>query len=759
MKRRQFLIGCGVSAAAGGLLIGWASQRPDLSGSAELFNLVPGETALNGWVRIAADGVTTLAIPRAEMGQGIGTALAALVAEELDLPWERVRIEFPAQARIYANTTMLVDGMSMLPAAQAGHWAEIVRQLAANGVRQLGLIGTGGSASVRDAWLPMRVAGATARDMLLRAAARQWQVEAATCSTAEGRVLHGASGRSAGYGDLAPLAARQGLRAPPPLREPGQWRLIGKERPRLDLPGKVSGSAQFGIDTQLPGMLHAAVRMAPQAGGVVSHLNPDAVLAEPGVVAVVRVPGGVAVVASRWWLAQQALARLEVAFTVPAERHDDASLLERYRTLAADGASQLHEQRGDAEAARQSPGGEGGQVIQRDFLLPFQAHATLEPMNCTARVADGRCEVWMGHQIPTLLRWFAAEAAGVSAEHVTFHPALLGGGFGRRAEIDLVVQAVTVAAHLPGRPVKLVWTRSDDLRHDCYRPMALVRQRVALDHRGVPQSWHIRVVTPSVMKSILSRLLPWAASDHMPDKTAVDGAIELPYAVPALRVEHVLAPAGLPVGIWRSVGHSINAFACEAMVDELAAAAHQDPLAFRETLLVGQPRHLAVLRTVAKAAGWSRPLPAGSGRGLALHACFGSIVAQVVEVGPDVTGALRVTRIVAAVDCGTAIDPGNVRAQVEGGILWGLSAALHTRIHLDDGMVRESNFHDFPCLRMADTPTVEVLIVNTPGAPIGGIGEVGVPPLAPALAAALFAATGRRQYALPLDLSPRAPVA
>jgi isoquinoline 1-oxidoreductase beta subunit len=734
------------------LVVGWASQPPDLTGSAELFNLVPGETALNGWVRIAADGTVTVAAPRADMGQGIGSTLAALVAEELDVPWERVRVEMPPQHAIYANTTMLTDGMAVLPEAGGGPWARLTRQLAANGVRQLGLIGTGGSSSVRGAWQPMRLAGAAARQLLIKAAARRWEVDAATCETSAGQVLHRSTSRSLTYGELAPSAARLSLSGAPQLRNPDQWRLIGKGFARIDVTAKVSGAAQFGIDVVQPHQLHAAVRLSPQPGGELLKLNAEAVLALPGIEAVVRVPGGVAVVAGEWWRASQALAQLDLEFTTPAEFRSDDELRKRYLELADHGAAQVHETRGDQRVAQAGPAAGSAQVIERDFHLPFLAHATMEPMNCMARVMDGRCEVWMGHQIPTLLRWFAARAADVPTDRVVFHPAPLGGGFGRRMEVDLVVQAVTIAAQLHGRPVKLIWTREDDLRHDVYRPMAVIRQRAAVDAAGRLLSWHARVVTPSVLKSIYQRILPIAASDRLPDKTAVDGATALPYAVNALRVEHVPAPAGLPVGFWRGVGHSINAFASEAMIDELGSSIGQDGLRFREQLLAGQSRHLAVLRAAAQEAGWDTPPPAGGGRGIALHACFGSIIAMVVEVVTG-EGRLRVRRITAAVDCGQAIDPDTVRGQIEGGALFGLSAALYGRIHFVDGSVRESNFHDYPCLRMADTPTVGVTIVASPAAPIGGIGEVGVPPVAPALAAALFAATGQRQRELPLSLA------
>ena len=747
MKRRGFLIGL-AAVGGGALVLGWASGRPDLDGSAELFNLVPGETALNGWVRISADGVVTVAVPRAELGQGASSVLAAMVAEELDVPWDMIRTELPPQAAVYANTTMLIDGMALLPNAERGHWAQVLRQLAANGMRELGLIGTGGSTSVRDGWLPMRTAGAAARSLLLQAAAKKWQVDVGSCTSSAGRIVHAASGRALGYGELAPAAAKLSIGTPPQLREMQAWRLLGHAFARLDIPAKVSGKTQFGIDVQVPQGLYAAVRMAPVFGAEIRSLSAQNAERAKGVRAVVRLTDAVAVVADQWWQAQRALDLLQISFTTPAEAVSEAALRGRYLELAANGAAHTHETRGDQQAARHA---EGAQLIEADYHLPWLAHAALEPMNCTARVSDGVCEVWMGHQIPTLLRWFAASAAGVSADRVIFHSAPVGGSFGRRLEIDLVVQAVTIAAHHPGTAIKLLWTREDDTRHDVYRPMALVRQRVALDGGGLPLSWYTRVVTPSIMTSVMGRLLPLAASDHLPDKTAVDGAIESPYALPALRIEHVPAPAGVPVGFWRSVGHSINAFAAESMIDELAHAAKQDPLAYRRRLLSGESRHLALLQAAAQAADWTSPLPAGSGRGLALHASFGSIVAMVIEI--DTRGSqIVVRRITAAVDCGVALDPDTVRAQVEGGALFGLGAALYGRIHVDDGRVRNGNFDDYPVLRMADTPIVEVLMIDTPGAAIGGIGEVGVPPVAPALANAVFAATGRRLRTLPLSL-------
>ena len=746
MKRRGFLIGF-AGVAGGGLLLGWASRTPDLTGDRTDFGTVPGETALNGWVRVAADGSVTVAVPRADVGQGITTALAALVAEELDVDWSRVRVEQPPQAAIYANTTMLVDGTALIPAAERGHWAEVVRQLAANGMRQLGLIATGGSSSVRDAWLPMRTAGAAARQLLVQAAAARGQVPASQCSTAAGQVLHAATGRLLSYGELAPAASRLSLETAPVLRTPAQWRLLGHDLPRLDVAAKVAGRTQYGIDVQVPKALYAAVRMAPQTGGEVRRVAPEAALARPGVTAVVTVPGGVAVVADQWWRAREAVLALDVEFTAPVEPADSARLQAEYLRLAADGHAQTHETRGDQQQARAAA---GARVLTQDYRLPFQAHAALEPVNCTARVADGGCEVWVGHQIPTLVRWFAARTANVPVDRVVLHTQPVGGSFGRRLEIDMVVQAVTIAARVPGTAVKVVWTRDTDLRNDAYRPMALVRQRVAVDAQGLPVAWHTRVVTPSIMKSVLQRLLPLAANDLAPDKTAVDGAIDLPYAVPNLRVEHVPAPAGLPVGFWRSVGHSVTAFAVESMINELAEVAGRDPLAYRQALLAQQPRHLALLQAVAGAAGWAQPLPAGHGRGLALHASFGSLVATVIEVSVA-TGAVRVERITAAVDCGVALQPDNVRAQVEGGLLCGLASALYGQITVVDGHVQQSTVGDFPALRMADAPPVQVVIVTSPQAPMGGIGEVGVPPVAPALVAAIHAAgAGPRLRSLPV---------
>ncbi len=748
MKRRNFLIGLAAVGAGGGLLLGWASQRPDLTGDRKVFGMVPGETALNGWVRIAADGGVTIAVPRADVGQGITTALAAMVAEELDIDWAHVRVEQPSQATIYANATMLVEGTAMIPAAERGHWAEVVRQLAANGMRQIGLIATGGSTSVRDAWLPMRTAGAAARSLLVQAAAARWQVAEGECTTAGGQVLHAASGRHLGYGELAPVAAKLSLNAQPVLRSPAEWRVLGHDQPRLDLPGKVGGRTQYGIDVQVPKGLFAAVRMAPVFGGEVRRVAPDAALAKPGVTAVVTVPGGVAVVADQWWRARQAVLALDVDFTKPDMLPDTVRLRADYARLAGEGSAQTHETRGDQQAARE---GTATRVFSTDYHLPFQAHAALEPVNCTARVADGGCEVWVGHQVPTLVRWFAAKVANVPVDRVVFHNLPLGGSFGRRLEIDMVVQAVTIAARTPGQAVKVVWARDTDLRNDAYRPMALVRQRVALDAEGLPVSWYTRVVTPSIMKSVLQRLLPLAASDLSPDKTAVDGAIELPYAVANLRVEHVPAPPGLAVGFWRSVGHSINAFAIESMVNELAEAAGQDALTYRLRLLAGHPRHQAVLQAAAKAAGWNTPLPPGHGRGLALHASFGSIAACVIEVS-GTASQLRVERITAAVDCGSALQPANVRAQMESGLLFGLGSALYGQITVVNGAVQQANFNDFPALRLADTPPVEVLIIDNPQAPIGGIGEVGVPPVAPALAAAIHAAAGgERLRSLPIQ--------
>jgi isoquinoline 1-oxidoreductase beta subunit len=783
MNRRRFLLGA--SAAGGALFIGWGVMPPrSRIGAASLLAHTGDDAiALNGWIKVAPDGAVLLAMNRSEMGQGVHTALAMLVAEELDVALPRVRLIDAGDDSIYGNVAVSVGGLPFHPRdTQPGHedrWIEADRWIVGKLAREVGVNVTGGSSSVADAWDDLRLAAATARGQLLGAASLQWKLPVEELSVRDGVVMH-ASGKHAHYGELIKLAA-----ATPPgevrLKAPSQWTLIGKPAPRIDIEAKSTGRAAFGLDVRLPGQLYATVRQSPMIGGGYGALDVDALLRQPGVERVVRLGpvagagSGIAIVARTSWHALKAAQSMPVEWTQrPAGALDSAriaaELEARAREAAAhDGGFAFH-QRGDSKQAIEG----AARRIQALYRAPYLAHTTMEPINCTARVTDGRVEVWAPTQVPGLARALAARVAGVPEEGVTVHVTYLGGGFGRRLDIDFVGQAVRIAMDCNGRPVQLVWSREEDIGHDVYRPAGAALLQAGLDAQGrvtglritsagdaITPRWMARVL-PDGLHTTLSVLqataptLPKLSSqagplDLVPDRTASEGLFDLPYAIAHQRIAHVATHSGVPVGFWRSVGHSHNAFFSEGFIDELAHAAGQDPVQFRLALLDEMPRHAAVLRRAAAEARWGQPLPAGRARGVALHESFDTIVAQVAEVSIE-DGTPRVHRVVCAVDCGVVVNPGIVAQQMEGGVMFGLSAALHGRIDIERGVVRQKNFPDLPLVSMKDAPAVETHIVASTRAPTG-VGEPGVPPIAPAVANALFVLTGRRLRELPLTLS------
>lgn len=753
MRRRAWLLGG--TAAAGALLVGWAAlpQRSRM-GAAGLLKAAKGEFALNGWIKIAEDGSVVLAMPRSEMGQGVHTALPMLVAEELDVSLTAIRIEQAGADTIYGNVAMLVASLPIHPLdeehedgfgrVKASRW--VVAKLA----RELGVNATGGSSSVADAWDVMRTAAATARASLLGAASLQWKQPVEDLAVRDGVVSHRDTSRSLHYGELAKFAA-----ATPPgtvrLKPRKEWKLIGQPAPRLDVPAKTNGSAGFGMDVRLPGLRFASIRMCPALGGSPGRVDPSAALAMKGVDRIVQIPAyagstaGIAAVAETTWLARRAVDAVHVEWQRrPGGNLDSERIAEQLTQRVKDGAGFRFHERGDVEAAERS-----GTVLESWYSAPYLAHATLEPMNCTAQVADGRVQVWVPTQVPEMCRAAAARVAGVPRSSVDLHVTLLGGGFGRRLEVDYVAQAVRVAMDCGGAPVQLVWSREEDTRHDFYRPMHVARLRATLDASGQPLSLHIKSAGDAISPRWMERGLPVLAGPvDLPDKTTAEGLFDQPYGVPSQRMEHVATRMGVPVGFWRSVGHSHNAFFSESFMDEMAVAAKANPLDFRRKLLERAPRYLAVLNLAAEKAGWGTPAPAGRARGIALHESFGSIVAEVAEVSLSPTGP-RVHRVVCAIDCGTVVNPGIVAQQMESSIVFALTAALHGRIDIQDGVVRQGNFADYPMVRLASAPQVETWIVPSERPP-GGVGEPGVPPLAPAVANALFALTGVRHRKLPL---------
>jgi len=713
--RRDFIK---VSGAAGaGLLL--VTQLPGCTRAGAVAEGADGgeAAALNAWVRIAPDGTITVMVDRSEMGQGISTSLPMLVAEELEADWADVRFEFAPADPVYNNP-------------------------------KFGSQGTGGSTSIRAAWEPMRKVGAAARLMLIAAAAERWGVAPKQCR-AEMGVVHGPGGQELGFGDLAEAAAAQPLPEDPPLKDAADFRLLGKPRARLDTRYKVNGTATFGIDVQLPGMRIASVERPPMFGGAVRSFDDAKARAVPGVRDVVQISNGIAVVADTYWDALQGRKALEIAWDGGPNADQSSEKISRmFRKLAARPGAVARDD-GNVVAAL---GRAGGKTLEAAYEVPFLAHATMEPMNCTAWVrkaasatgsASG-CEVWVPTQSQTATRETAAKLAGVPLEQTAVHTTYLGGGFGRRSEVDFVTDAVEVSKALGG-PVKVVYSREDDVRHDFYRPASYHAFRAALDADGWPVAWSHRVVAPS----ILARVFPGAIRNGV-DGEAVEGAVGMPYAIPNVRVEYRQAETGIPVGWWRSVNHTQNAYAVECFLDELAHAAGRDPFQYRRHLLRESPRHLRVLELAANKAGWGGTLPGGRARGIAVHEAFDTFVAEVAEVSIE-GGKPRVHRVVAAVDCGPTVNPRIIEAQIRSAIVYGLTAALYGDIGIRDGGVVQSNFHDYLMVRMREAPEIEVHIVRSTD-PVGGMGEPGTPPIAPAVVNALYALTGGPIRKLPIRL-------
>jgi isoquinoline 1-oxidoreductase beta subunit len=750
-KRRRFLLG-GL-AAGGALVVGWGLQPPRQRLRPSHPLAAPGgAVALNGWVAIGPDGSVSIVVPRSEMGQGVHTALPMLLAEELDVPLAAVRVMQAPIDKIYANLALLRDNLPFHP-DDRGSLKQGAQWVLAKAGRELGIMFTGGSTSVKDAWQPMREAGAVARAMLLKAAARQWNAQEAQCGTEGGFVVH-QDGRRASYASLALDAAAVGADIGPDdvrLKEPREFKLIGKPLPRRDSGAKVNGSAVFGIDARPPGLVYAAVRMAPSVGGSVALFDAARVKSMPGVLAVVdfsaALPAnsgagaGVAVVASTWWQAKKAAAALPVNWNAgPSARLSSEAVFAGFARALDEDSGFTYHSRGDLAA----PG--AVKTISAEYRAPFLAHAAMEPVNCTAQVAGGKVLLWASTQVPSIAVDVAARVAGVAREDVAIEVPLLGGGFGRRLEADMVAQAVAVALGSGGKPVQLIWTREDDTTHDVYRPAALARFKGSLDAAGNPLAWDNKSASGSIAHQYFPRNLGLPGIG--PDRSAAEGEYDMQYEIPNQRIAHVIVDSAVPLGYWRSVGHSHNAFFKESFVDEMAHAAGKDPVAFRRALLAGHPRQLAVLDAAVARAGKA---PAGRAHGVALHQSFGSIVAQVAEVSVE-NRQIRVHRVVCAIDCGMVVNPNIVAQQMESAVLFGLSAALGGEITLRNGSIEQSNFNDYPVLRIDRAPEVETIIMPSAELPEGA-GEPGTPPVAPAVAAALFALTGQRLRSLPLRLA------
>ena len=766
MKRRQLLLGG--ATAAGALVIGWGALPPRSRLGSAVRDAAGGQVALNGWLRIAPDGRVHLVMPRSEMGQGVHTALPQLAAEELDVPLASVRLDPAGADRIHGNVALFVSALPVRPPAGDGDAAvgtgdDPATDTAVRGSRwivaklanELGLSITGGSTSVSDAWDVLRSAAATARAQLLGAASLRWRLPVEDLQVDNGWISH-PSGPSGHFGEFARAAAA--IRPPDAApKDRRTWSVIGTPAPRTDLAAKVDGSAVFGLDVRQPGQLYAAVAHAPMFGGSPGRMDTDGALRVPGVLRVVRLGryagshDAVAVIARTHWHARRGLQALDIEWRAPPADGPDtarieADLLQRARDAdAADTGFTFHA-RGEGRARLAA----SSRRVEAVYTAPYLAHAALEPVNCTARVADGRVEVWASTQFPTAARAIAAQVAGVAEDAVTLHVPYLGGGFGRRLEVDVVGQAVRIAVEAGGRPVQAAWSREEDFSHDFYRPAGAAVLRAGLGADGLPDVLSITSAGDAITPRWLGRTVPSLALVDTPDKSSSEGLFDLPYAIPHQHVADTATASGVPVGYWRSVGHSKNAFFSESFIDELAHAAGLDPLAYRQSLLARQPRHAAVLALVAAKSGWGTPAAAGVARGLALHESFGSIVAQVAEV-TRVDGRLRVLRVVCAADVGTVVNPGIVAQQMEGAIVFGLGAALYQRIDVRAGAVVQRNFDTFRLPALADTPRIEVHLVPSERPP-GGAGEPGTPPIAPAVANAWFALTGERRRSLPLGV-------
>ncbi len=713
LNRRTFLKTS--AAAGGGLMIG--GYLPVAFGPNAGVLDAAGSFEPNIWLKVNSDDTVRIMLTQLEMGQGVMTSMPMLVAEELDMDWAKIKTEWtPADAK-YGNPNF--------------------------GGQQL----TAGSNSVRGMWKILRTAGATARVMLVTAAAQTWSVPENTLTTEKGEVVHKASGRRLKYGALVDKAAALPVPKEVTLKEPKNFTLMGKSLPRLDIPEKVNGSAVFGMDVKLPGLLTARVVRCPVFGGKVASFNADKAKAVPGVKHVVQISNGVAVVADNYWTASKGAQALEIKWDEgKLATLNSADIMKKYAELAKQPGKVARNQ-GNADAALAS----APKKFERVFEAPFLAHATMEPMNCTADVKAASCDVYVPTQGQTASHNAAIAASGLPADKVKIHTTYLGGGFGRRGEADFVAEAVETSKAV-GAPVKVVWSREDDMQHDFYRPISYARMSGAVDAAGKATVFTQHLVQQSLMKRLGS--LPPPGVDFI----SLEGAANLPYDLPNIKVEYTEQDPGIPFGFWRSVGASFQGFAVEAFIDELATTAGKDPYEFRRDLLGKAPRHLAALNLAAEKSGWGKPLPQGRARGIAVMECFGSILSQVTEVSVDAKGAVKVHRVVCSVDTGWVINPDTIVQQMEGGIIYGLTAALKGEITIQNGRVTQRHFNDYQMIRHPEMPRIEVHIVPSTAEP-GGIGEPSTALAAGSLVNAIYAATGKRVYRLPIKPETLAPKA
>ncbi len=712
VDRRSFLK---ATLLAGGAVV-FGISLPTVSRAEERFNLTPSphdEFKPNAFIKIAPDGKVTITVGQSEMGQGVLTSLPMIVADELEVDWADVGFEQGPAGQAYANPI---------------YGAQI----------------TGGSSSIKGFFMPLRKSAATVREMLVMAAAQRWAVSPDSCKAINGTVVHTASKRTIKYGDLLADAAKITPPTDPKLKDPKDFKFIGKPVKRLDTASKVNGTGIFGIDIVVPGMMHATIVRSPVFGGTVKSVDDKAAMAVKGVRNVVPLEFGVGVVADNYWAAKKGRDALKVVWNEGKMAGVSSPDIYADYAKAADAGKGIEAKKiGDVAAGRAL----ATKTIDAVYYVPYLAHATMEPMNATADVRKDSCEIWSGTQAPMVAQGMAAKALGLTPDKVKVNTTLLGGGFGRRLG-EYVMDAVLLSKAV-GKPVKVVWTREDDMQHDFYRPATYNKMSAGLDASGKPVFWNHRLVSSSIMATLGPQLFGGAPPATVLDGTATEGAHTLPYDMQNLYVDWVRMDTGVPVGFWRSVGSSHTGFSTECFLDELAEAAKKDPLEFRLSLLEKHPRHAGALKLAAEKAGWGKPAPKGIFRGIAVHESFESYVAQVAEVSVGADGKPKVHRVVCVIDCGQVVNPDTVKAQMESSIIFGLTAALYGEITLKDGRVEQNNFYDYKMLRMNETPRIDVYIVPSTEKH-GGVGEPGTPPIAPAVVNAIFAATGKRVRSLPI---------
>ena len=693
LSRRVFLKKSALTFT--GLIIGF-TYEPESSLAVKVENA----EELGIWIRIAPDGSTTLIVPSSEMGQGVNTSLSMILAEELEADWQSVKTE-----------TAPVNSKYINPESNSGQM-------------------TAGSSSVKGFWNPLRKAGAAVRLMLQKAAAQKWEIPIEECVAKSGYIYRKNSSQKLSYGELAEAAGKIDIPSDPPLKNSKDYNLVGKSIKRIDIPSKTNGSAQFGIDVKLPEMMYATIRQSPVFGGEVLSYDEDAAKSIRGVKKVILIPNGIAVIADNTWRAKRGMEVLNLKFhggeTIGLESKQVQK--ELLKALDDEGKTKI----------------EANQVLDLEYEVPFLAHAPLEPMNCTANVTDNFCEVWVPTQSQGGCMDAAKEITELDEEQIQIHTTYLGGGFGRRGETDFVKQSLILAKAL-GKPIKVTWMREEDMQHDFYRPASMSRFQIGLNKDGFPISWNNQLASPSILKRFFAPMA-WFNIDPL----STEGADEIPYAIEDFNFDYSEVDSGVPVGFWHSVGSSFNAFFTESAIDEAAHLAQQDQFDYRMKLLAGKPRFQKVLEKVMRESKWGRILPKRHGLGISIHKTRGSIAGAVIEVSTDVNGMLNLNKAWIAIDCGKVINPNTVRAQMEGGFTFGLSATLGEEITLKDGRVEQSNFHDYSILRLKGSPEISVEIIES-GNEIGGVGEVAVPLAAPALTNAIFSSSGRRIRTLPLS--------